>query len=217
MKLGGEDGVFGFNGAFTRVCSKVFDTLLLGFLWILCSLPLVTVGASSTALYYAVVKCVKNDNGYAPSEFFRSFRQNLKQATVLWVIFAVLSFIAQLNVGILMAKTDGILGLLFVGFYIAICIYLVLMACYAFPALSRFDMGTGWILKISIYMGIRYFLTSIALLLILFCFGAIIWKLPMLMFFAPGPAAFLMSEFLERVLKKHEPEKAPEETEKEAQ
>ncbi|MGN0400601.1 MAG: hypothetical protein ACI4EO_10865, partial [Blautia sp.] len=58
----------------------------------------------------------------------------------------------------------------------------------------------------SMYMGVRYLLTSLALLAILFCFGAVIWRIPMLLFFVPGPMAFLMSEFLERVLKKHEPE-----------
>mgnify|MGYP000432337844 CR=1 FL=1 len=77
-------------------------------------------------------------------------------------------------------------------------------ACYAFPALSRFDMSVGWILKISMYMGVRYLLTSLALLTVLACFGIFIWKIPMLMFLVPGPVVFLMSEFLERVLKKHE-------------
>lgn len=82
---------------------------------------------------------------------------------------------------------------------------LLIMACYAFPALSRFDMSVGWILKISMYMGVRYLLTSLALLTVLACFGIFIWKIPMLMFLVPGPVVFLMSEFLERVLKKHEP------------
>ena len=65
--------------------------------------------------------------------------------------------------------------------------------------------NVGWILKISMYMGVRYIFTSIMLVIILVCIGAIVWKLPLLVFFAPGPIAFLMSEFLERVLKKHEP------------
>jgi len=76
--------------------------------------------------------------------------------------------------------------------------------CYAFPALSRYDMPVGWILKISLYMGIHYFVTSLALLAVLICFGAMLWNIPLLMLFAPGAAAFFMSEFLERVLKKHD-------------
>ncbi len=57
-------------------------------------------------------------------------------------------------------------------------------------------------------MTVRYFGTTMALLLVLVCAGAILWKFPILMLFAPGPVAFVMSDFLERVLKKHEPEEA---------
>ena len=99
-------------------------------------------------------------------------------------------------------------GYILIGVFALICVipfYLIIVACYAFPALSRFDMNVGWILKISMYMVVRYIFTSIMLVIILVCIGAIVWKLPLLVFFVPGPIAFLMSEFLERVLKKHEP------------
>ena len=56
-------------------------------------------------------------------------------------------------------------------------------------------------------MVVRYFGTTLALLLVLVCAMGLIWKIPMLMFFLPGPVAFVMSDFLERVLKKHEPTK----------
>ena len=61
--------IFGFEGGFTAACSRIFDLMILGFLWILCSLPIITIGASSAALYYATVKSVKNRNGYAVQEF----------------------------------------------------------------------------------------------------------------------------------------------------
>ena len=50
--------IFGFEGGFTAACSRIFDLMILGFLWILCSLPIITIGASSAALYYATVKSV---------------------------------------------------------------------------------------------------------------------------------------------------------------
>ena len=54
-------------------------------------------------------------------------------------------------------------------------------------------------------MVVKYFGTTLALLLILICTVILVFKIPMLMFFLPGPVAFVMSDFLERVLKKHEP------------
>ena len=97
-----ERNIFGFGGSFVSMCDKVFDVMVLGFLWILCSLPVLTIGASSTALYYAMVKCVKNNDGYAVKEFFHSFKMNLMPATIIWVILAVATLAMHLNLGSLM-------------------------------------------------------------------------------------------------------------------
>ena len=188
-----------------RVLSKICDIVCLNVLWLVCSLPIITIGASSAALYYATVKSVKNRNGYAVQEFFRSFRQNLVPGMVLWLIILAVSVILRLNIGILMAKTSGYVGLFFICLYAAAAIYIGMAACYLFPALSRFDMSPGWLLKLSLYMVVRYFLTTLALALVLVCMGAFAYRIPILIFFIPGPVAFLFSEFLERVLKKHEP------------
>lgn len=200
-----EGKFLGFDGSLMNICDKVYDLFVLGILWIVCSLPLITMGAATAALYYAVVKCIKNNEGYAVKSFFHSFCQNFIPASVLWGIFAGMTFAMHLNIGILMHKSGGYVGLFFICFYGLVSVYLLIMACYAFPALSRFDMNAGWIFRLSMYMGVRYLLTSLALLLVLACMLALVWSIPMLVFLAPGPVIFLMSEFLERVLKKHEP------------
>ena len=43
--------------------TAVIDIVTAGLLWLLCSLPLVTIGAASTALYYSVVKCIRHERG----------------------------------------------------------------------------------------------------------------------------------------------------------
>lgn len=203
----GHRNTWGYGGGFTSVCDKIFDTLVLGILWLLCSLPLITIGASSTALYYAFVKCVRNSDGYAVQEFFKAFKRDFIKATILWVIIAAVSLIMQLNIGILMHKTSGYVGLFFICLYGMTAVFLIVMSCYMFSALSRYEMGTVWFLKISIYMTIRYFGTSIAILCMFLCFGILVWKVPMLLFVVPGVMVFMISEFMERVLKKHEPKK----------
>ena len=69
-----------------QVLTAIIDILWLGLLWLLCSLPLVTLGAASTALYYSMVKCVRHERSRATREFFHAFRQNFRQATLLWLI-----------------------------------------------------------------------------------------------------------------------------------
>ena len=202
-----QRNIFGFDGSFINICDKIFDVMALGFLWMLCSIPIVTIGASTSALYYAMVKCVKNGNGYIAREFFHSFRLNLLSGCFIWILVVAATFAMHLNLGILMKETDGYVGLFFICVYALTSIWILAFACYVFPALARFDMSSGWLIKLAMYMTVRYFGTTLALLLVLACTGAIIWRFPILVIFAPGPVIFLMSEFLERVLKKHEPDR----------
>ena len=201
----GFGGIFGFGGKYTGTLSKLFDVLMLGLMWLIFSIPVVTIGASSAALYYAIVKSVKNDDGYASAMFLKSFKLNLKQGIVLTVIVGAILYLMGLNVGILMENAEGIFGIVMMGFYITVAVYLVLMAVYMFAALSRFAMGAGWFLRVGGYMVARYFLTSIMIAVILASAGALVWRIPLLILIVPGPAAFLISEFMERVLAKHTP------------
>ena len=205
---GNGSSPFGYGGGFTGLGSKLFDLWMLGLLWLVCSIPLITIGASTTALYYAVTHSVKSDDGYASRMFFRSFRRNFRQATILWLALVGCFMLMRLNTGILMALTEGTPGLVMIGFYTAVMVYLILMGCYMFPALSRFDMDTFWFLRISIYMGFHYFLTSIILLVIIGSAGVLVWRFPILILVLPGPVIWLMAEFLERVLDRHAPDSA---------
>lgn len=200
-----EKNVFGFGGSFVASCDKIFDIMALGFLWFLCSLPVITMGASSAALYHATVKCIKHNDGYISKEFFRSFMLNLRQGVILWVLVVSATLAMHLNIGILMRETEGYAGLFFICVYALVSVYILAMALYMFPALSRYDMGCVWLVKISMYMTVRYFGTTLALFLVLICVGALVWKFSMAMFFVPGPTMFIMSDFLERVIRKHEP------------
>lgn len=62
---------FNWDNKFMTAMSKASDAILLGILWIACCLPIVTVGASSAAFYYAYHKAVRQRRGYAWKEFFQ--------------------------------------------------------------------------------------------------------------------------------------------------
>lgn len=198
--------LFDFGGGYTGMIGKIFDLLLLGILWILCCLPVFTIGASTTALYYSVVKAVKKGKGYAFQEFFHAFRVNFVPATGIWAVVAGVTFVVQLNMGILMQKTSGYTGLFFICFYFLVSVFVFALSCYVFPALSRFDMSAGWIVKLGMYMAVRYLLTTLAVFLVIGCVLALFWALPMSIFFTPGAAVFIISDFMERVLEKHMPD-----------
>ena len=66
--------------------SALIDMIWAGLLWLLCSLPLFTLGASTTARYYTIVKSVRHDRSRVSRCFFSAFRSNFRQATLLWLL-----------------------------------------------------------------------------------------------------------------------------------
>ena len=79
--------IFNYDNKFFRGVSKIIDCVWLSLLWFMCCIPVFTIGAATTALYYTINKSVKNDRGYASIEFFASFKENFKQSTIVWLIF----------------------------------------------------------------------------------------------------------------------------------
>ena len=81
--------IFNYDNPVWRFMGKFCDILLLNILWTLCSVPIVTIGASTTAVYYVTLKLVRDEEGPTVRSFFRSFKENFKQATVIWLILLV--------------------------------------------------------------------------------------------------------------------------------
>ena len=80
---------FSYDSTFGRLFLKLSYGCCLNILWLVCCLPVFTIGASTTALYYSVIHSVKADDGYASHMFLRSFRRYFRQATILWLVLAV--------------------------------------------------------------------------------------------------------------------------------
>ena len=75
---------FNYEGPFFNVLNRLSDLVILNVLWFICCLPIVTIGASTTALYYVTIKIVNDEDAYVAKNFFKSFRQNFLQSTVIW-------------------------------------------------------------------------------------------------------------------------------------
>ena len=80
---------FSYESRFSQLLMKLSCSCLLNILWFICSLPIFTIGASTTALYYACLKVIRDEESHAWELFFRSFKENFKQATQLWLILLI--------------------------------------------------------------------------------------------------------------------------------
>ena len=70
--------------------AKLGDMFILNVLYLVCCIPVITIGAATTALYYNTLKMAENRESYVWREFLRTFKENFKQATIIWMIILVI-------------------------------------------------------------------------------------------------------------------------------
>lgn len=192
------------NGIFS-VLGKLFDIILLSIIWLICCIPIVTIGPSTTAMYYTVVKVIRRNRGYIAREFFHSFKQNLLEGIIAWVIMLVLGMLLMFNVE-LSGQLPGKLNLVMSYCYRVFFVLLICISIYVFPNLSRFDLKILQLFKTSLIMAIKHLPSTIGMLLIVMVSVAITAITIIGIFFMPALCLLGVSLLMERVLKKYIPQ-----------
>lgn len=140
--------MFDYNSKIMSTLLSVTDAVVLGILWLVCCIPVITAGAASTAFYYAYNKSICRKMGYAWREFFRSFKSNFKQATKIWLIVLGLGAV-MLADGYLLLVYGEVLPAagVFMGITLVLTVVLVMWGCVLFPYIARFEAGLKQSLK----------------------------------------------------------------------
>lgn len=137
---------FSLENPIWKFIGNLADFFLLSCLWYLCCLPVVTAGAATTALYYVTLKMARGQEGQLIPAFFHSFKQNLKQATALWVGYLAVGILLVLDLVICLQTSSVFAGAMFFT-------SVVLLACWAlfitmlFPLVARCDNTIGALFK----------------------------------------------------------------------
>ena len=130
--------IFDEGSAFQRFLGKMTDLMILNIVTLLMCLPVITAGAALTGMHYVLLKLVRGQEGYIVRSFFRSFKRNLLQATVLWGVFLVLWYLVASNLILLIrGEPGGSLWLLCA--LLVTALILVIVMIYTFAILARFD------------------------------------------------------------------------------
>ena len=204
--------IFDLDSPFMRVLYRVADLMILNFLMILCCIPVITVGAACTGMHYVLLKIVRGEEGYLVKGFFKSFKQNFRQATILWLIMLL---IIAVYVGDFMIFTYS--GVKFptalVIAILALAIVLLMVAVYVFPVLSRFDNTIKNTVKNAFCMAILT-LPKTILLVALMALPTVIWYFwpyagIFVIIFGISAPAYASACLYSGIFKKYEPE-APE-------
>lgn len=149
------DQIFNLDNKFFRGVSKVTDCVWVSILWFVCSLPIFTIGASTTALYYTANKCLRYERGYTTSEFFGAFKSNFKQSTVVWLIMLAVYAILGFDYYVMkqFAEAGEKIGALYIVFFV-FGVIVSMWWFYIFPYMARFSNTTKNVFTASLYMAI---------------------------------------------------------------
>ena len=140
-------GIFSPDSEFMLAVGKIADYVILNLLCVLFSIPIVTAGAAMTAKFYVAMKMTRGEEPQVLQAFLKSFRENLKQATGIWVIVLMIGAIVAWDwYSILFGKSQG---MFFAGkiIFLVMTILLWSVVYNIFPFLARFHMSTKEAIK----------------------------------------------------------------------
>lgn len=148
---------FSVDSAFYKFIVRLWDLIQLNFCWLLCSLPVVTAGASTVAACSVALKMAEDTEGYIVRSFFKAFRENLKGGIPLGLLTMVAVYAVYLDFQFWGATESAVF--LVMGI-VAIFVF-VMGLLYAFPLMARYENGFIKTLKNSYDISTRFFLQTL--------------------------------------------------------
>ncbi len=189
--------------------TKVADLIILNFITVICFIPVITIGASLTAMHFVALKIVRDEESSIIKTFFRSFKENFKQATILWILHILVIALLAYDFAIIRYAAVGLPS--WAGMAL-LCVtgVVFLLTLHIFPLQAKFVNKIGQTIKNSVLIGIMTFPKTILM--------GIIWVIPVLitiqfpvlmplviLFGVSGPA-YLCALLYNKTFKKFEPE-----------
>ncbi len=197
-----------YDSPFGQVMMKLCYGCYLNLLWFICCIPIVTIGASTTALYYTSLKIVRGENIPLARTFLRSFRENFRQSTVLWLIlFAVGLLLAGDGYIVyhLRASSHGAVAVMWtitLALLIAAAVAYTVVLLFVFPLVASVS-NTNWaMLKNSFLIGAHYLFCTILVFAVHFAmFFAVVSVFTPLIVFGEGLCALVSAYLMSNVLR----------------
>lgn len=213
--------MFKLDSPLVNFLNKVADIMILGIVFMIACIPVITAGASFTAAYYMGFKMVKNEETYIIKGFFKAFKENFKQATILWIFVLVILAVIVADYQIILYS-----GLAFASWIRVAMVSVTLIAAlgvvFVFPLQARFQNTVKHTFKNAFLMALSHLPSAFLLIIIYAVPYLLLWLVPQLF-----PVVFLLgfgvifyfkSFVLLRVFRKYEgPEEGAEESEEDSE
>lgn len=157
--------LFALDSPVVRFLSRMADIMILNILVLITCIPVITIGASLTAMHYVLIKMVRDEESYIVKMYFKSFKENFLQATVLWIIVALLGAVFAGDYFVFV-KSGQEFSIAFMVAVLTLFVLFLMTTMYVFPLQARFYNTVGRTLKNAFLMMILNFPKSILMFLL---------------------------------------------------
>ena len=201
------NNIFNLNSPVMQFLGKVFDLMILNLLWLICCIPIITIGPATTAMYYVAMKIADDEYSEVLRPFFHSFKQNFFQGIILELIFIVSGLLLFFDYRFCLLF-DGTTEKIMIGAFIFFGVVYLVLVSYTYPLLSQYANTIGGTIKNALVLAMSKVITALEISLLnlapilsLFLFPEVIgWIVPLLIFLAPAFIALLNSMLFKKVL-----------------
>ena len=197
---------FNPENTFWKLLGYFGDLVVISLLWCVCSVPLVTIGPATAALYDTTVRCLRRGGSSPFARFFEVFRRELKEGILLTLVWAGAAVILGVLVYFFFRVFPSVAerGALVTLIELLIVFFFLAVVNWVFPTLSRFSMGIGTISSSCLRLAAGHILRSAAMAILngLAIFACTRFVVPVM--FAPAVVSLLSSCLLEPVFSKYE-------------
>lgn len=190
------------DGPIYKIGTELADIMILTLYWFICCIPIVTIGASTSSLFYVYGKKVRDEDVYVTKDFFKSFTQNFKQSIPVTIILLVLWISVSMYLSILLVY-GGQAPTVLAGIALFFTIEVTVISVYVLALLSRFYMKLPNLFVTAFVLAHKHLLTSVMILgtFVMLTFATLF--VPILMFVFPALLVAILSYFVQKIFSKH--------------
>lgn len=133
------DNLFSYDSKFFEGLGKITNIVILNLLFIISCLPIITIGASITALYYVAMQMVKGQETYIVKEFIKRFKENFKISTLVWCLILIIGGVLVVDLYMSTLISNKLISNILKLLFIMISIVYIFSVIYVFPIISKFE------------------------------------------------------------------------------
>jgi len=157
--------IFSPDGVLYKLMSNFFALLKVNLLWLLCSLPIITLGGATIAAYDVLLKMIQEEEGHIGRQFIDAFKKNFKTGIPYGLLLLLCIYVVWLDFSLFEQLEDNPIILLIMGM-VAAFVFLISFL-FAFPLQARYENTLVKTLRNSADISIKFFVRTLTLIIAL--------------------------------------------------